>query len=121
MRSRPSSTPSAAQLPDWRDSEGAIGADEVAAALVEAVESDRREVHIPRAVKLLGMNDVAPGLAGPAARHDPRRVGGAQALLSAVAQPSPMARRSASSLRSHSSPTDSIQREASSSGSLRSS
>ncbi len=52
----------AAQLPDWRDSEGAIGADEVAAALVEAVESDRREVHIPRAVKLLGMNDIAPGL-----------------------------------------------------------
>ncbi len=52
----------AEQLPDWRNSEEAIGADEVAAAVLEAVESDRREVHIPRAVRILGINAVAPGL-----------------------------------------------------------
>ena len=52
----------AEQLPDWRDSEGAIGPEEVAAAVLEAVEEDRREVHVPRQVRLLAINDVAPGL-----------------------------------------------------------
>ena len=49
-------------MPDWRDAEGAIGAEDVATAIIEAVESDRREVHIPRVVKLLAINDMAPGL-----------------------------------------------------------
>jgi short-subunit dehydrogenase len=52
----------AEQLPDWRDSEGAIPADEVAAAVIDAVEEDRREVHVPRQVRLLAINDMAPGL-----------------------------------------------------------
>ena len=52
----------AEQLPDWRDSDGAIGPEEVAAAVLEAVEEDRREVHVPKKVRLLALNDVAPGL-----------------------------------------------------------
>ena len=52
----------AEQLPDWRDSDGAIGPEEVAAAVIEAVEEDRREVHVPRNVRMLGLNDLAPGL-----------------------------------------------------------
>jgi short-subunit dehydrogenase len=52
----------AEQLPDWRDSDGAIGPEEVAAAVIEAVQEDRREVHVPRQVRLLAINDVAPGL-----------------------------------------------------------
>jgi NADP-dependent 3-hydroxy acid dehydrogenase YdfG len=52
----------AEQLPDWRDSDGAIGPGEVAAAVLEAVEEDRRELHVPRQVRLLAINDVAPGL-----------------------------------------------------------
>ena len=107
----------AEQLPDWRDSDGAIGPEEVAAAVLEAVEEDRREVHVPRQVRLLALNDVAPGLAGPAAGRDPRRLGGAPALLSR-AQPS-RDRRRAASRRSQSAPTRSIQAAASSSGSGR--
>jgi NADP-dependent 3-hydroxy acid dehydrogenase YdfG len=52
----------AEQLPDWRDSEGAIPAVDVAAAIVAAVQEDKREVHIPSSVRLLGLNDLAPGL-----------------------------------------------------------
>ncbi len=52
----------ATQLPDWRDSEGAIDAEEVAEATVEAIEQDRREVHVPRVVKLMGLNGLAPGV-----------------------------------------------------------
>lgn len=52
----------AAQLPDWRNSEEAIPAEEVAAAVLSAVEEDRREVHVPRQVRLLALNDLAPGL-----------------------------------------------------------
>ena len=50
------------QLPDWRDSDGAIPAEDVAAAVLRAVEEDRREVHIPSNVRMLGLNDLAPGL-----------------------------------------------------------
>jgi short-subunit dehydrogenase len=52
----------ATQLPDWRDSEGAIEAEEVAEATVAAIEEDRREVHVPRVVRLMGLNGVAPGV-----------------------------------------------------------
>lgn len=52
----------AAQLPDWRDSDGAIPASDVADAVLKAVEEDRREVHVPAGVRLLGLSDVAPGL-----------------------------------------------------------
>ncbi len=52
----------AEQLPDWRDSHDAIAPELVAEATIEAIESDRREVHIPRQVRLLALNDLAPGL-----------------------------------------------------------
>jgi len=52
----------ATQLPDWRRSEEEVPAEEVAWATIEAVEGDRREVHIPRQVRLLALNDLAPGL-----------------------------------------------------------
>jgi 3-oxoacyl-[acyl-carrier protein] reductase len=50
------------EIPDWRRSEDAIEPEEVAAATIDGIERDRREVHVPRQVKLLAMNDVAPGL-----------------------------------------------------------
>jgi short-subunit dehydrogenase len=67
------------KVPDWRRSEDAISAEEVAVAVVRAVEEDRREVHVPANVRLLALNDLAPGLVdrllarvrGPAAA--PRR------------------------------------------------
>jgi short-subunit dehydrogenase len=52
----------ATQLPDWRNSKDAIPAEIVAAKTVEAIEKDRREVHVPGQVKLLALNDLAPGL-----------------------------------------------------------
>jgi short-subunit dehydrogenase len=67
------------KVPDWRRSDEAIAADQVADAVVRAVEEDRREVHVPGAVRLLALNDLAPRLVdsllarirGPAAA--PRR------------------------------------------------
>jgi len=50
------------RLPDWRTDENTIEAGRVADDIVAAVESDRREVHAPRAVKLLGLNGLAPRL-----------------------------------------------------------
>jgi short-subunit dehydrogenase len=50
------------EIPDWRRSEDAIGPEEVARAAIEAIVEDRREVHVPRQVRLLAINDVAPGL-----------------------------------------------------------
>jgi short-subunit dehydrogenase len=50
------------EMPDWRNSEDAIAPEEVAKATIEAIEEDRREVHVPRQVKLLAINDLAPGL-----------------------------------------------------------
>jgi short-subunit dehydrogenase len=52
----------AERLPDWRKSDDEIPASDVAEATLAAVESDRREVHIPRQVRLLALNDLAPGL-----------------------------------------------------------
>ncbi len=50
------------RLPDWRRDENAIPADEAAEDIIAAIEADRREVHTPRAVKLLGLNGIAPRL-----------------------------------------------------------
>lgn len=50
------------RLPDWRRDENTIPASQVAADIIEAVEADRREVHSPRAVKMLGLNALAPRL-----------------------------------------------------------
>ena len=52
----------ATRLPDWRQTESEIPAADVAAATLAAVEADRREVHVPRQVRLLALNDLAPGL-----------------------------------------------------------
>ena len=67
------------KLPDWRRDENTIPPERVADAIVEAVEEDRREAHVPAAVRALGLNGIAPRftdrlvsmLRGPAAA--PRR------------------------------------------------
>ena len=67
------------RLPDWRRDENTIPAEQVADAIVEAVEGDRREAFVPPAVRALGLNGLAPRLTdrlvaamrGPAAA--PRR------------------------------------------------
>ena len=50
------------RLPDWRRDENTVPAERVAEAIVAAIENDRREVHIPAAVRVLGLNDLAPRL-----------------------------------------------------------
>ena len=50
------------RLPDWRRDENTIPAGQVAEAIVAGVESDRREVHVPSAVRALALNDIAPRL-----------------------------------------------------------
>ncbi len=50
------------RMPDWRDFDEAISAEEVAMALISGVRDDRREVFIPAKVRLLGINGIAPGL-----------------------------------------------------------
>jgi short-subunit dehydrogenase len=50
------------QIPDWRNSEDAIEPAEVARATIEAIERDRREVHVPGNVRVLGLNSLAPAL-----------------------------------------------------------
>lgn len=50
------------RMPDWYRSRNAIGADKVADAVVAGIEADRREVHVPGQVRLLGLNDLFPGL-----------------------------------------------------------
>lgn len=50
------------RLPDWRRDENTIDAGRVAEEIVAAVEADRREVHAPKAVKVLGLNSIAPRL-----------------------------------------------------------
>ena len=49
-------------LPDWRSNDDELPADQVATAIVEAIEADRREVHTPRIVRLLGLNGISPRL-----------------------------------------------------------
>jgi short-subunit dehydrogenase len=50
------------RLPDWRRDENTIPPERVADAVVEGVEEDRREVHVPAAVRALGLNGLAPRL-----------------------------------------------------------
>jgi short-subunit dehydrogenase len=50
------------QMPAWYDSEGAIPPSKVAEALIAGVEANRRIVSVPKKVRLLGLNGVAPGL-----------------------------------------------------------
>lgn len=50
------------KLPDWRRDENTIPAEQVAEAIVAGVEQDRREVHVPPAVRALGLNGLAPRL-----------------------------------------------------------
>ena len=52
----------AEQLPDWRKSDQEISAERVAAETIAGIEADRREVHVPRQVRMLALNDLAPGL-----------------------------------------------------------
>ena len=52
-----------ATMPDWyHGEERAAPASELAAAVLRAVEADRRSVAYPREVRLLALNAVAPGL-----------------------------------------------------------
>ncbi len=50
------------RLPDWRRDENTIPASRAAADIIAAIEADRREVHTPKLVKLLGLNALAPRL-----------------------------------------------------------
>lgn len=50
------------RLPDWRQDDNTIPASQVAEDVIAAVEADRREVHSPAAVKVLGLNGLAPRL-----------------------------------------------------------
>jgi len=67
------------RLPDWRRPDEAIAPEAVAAAVIAAAEADEAAVHIPKNVRLLGLNGLAPrtvdrllrGLRGPSAA--PRR------------------------------------------------
>jgi short-subunit dehydrogenase len=49
-------------LPDWRSNDEELPPEQVATAIVEAIEADRRDVHIPRIVRLLGLNGISPRL-----------------------------------------------------------
>ena len=50
------------RLPDWRRNQNGIPASEAAEDIISAIEADRRDVHTPRIVKLLGLNGIAPRL-----------------------------------------------------------
>ncbi len=50
------------RLPDWRRDDNTIPAERVAEDIVAAIEADRRELHSPRTVRLLGLNGIAPRL-----------------------------------------------------------
>ena len=49
-------------LPDWRSNDEELPPEAVATAIVGAVEADRREVSVPKIVRLLGLNGVSPRL-----------------------------------------------------------
>jgi short-subunit dehydrogenase len=50
------------RIPDWLRPSDAIPPELVAEAIVRGVIEDRREVHVPRQLRLLGLNSLAPGL-----------------------------------------------------------
>jgi short-subunit dehydrogenase len=49
-------------LPDWLRREDAIAPDRVAAQLIAAIEADEPRVFVPGAVRMIGLNDIAPRL-----------------------------------------------------------
>jgi short-subunit dehydrogenase len=51
------------QMPDWYRGDDAIPPEKVAAAIVRAVEEDRRVAYVPPIVRALGLNGLAPRLA----------------------------------------------------------
>ena len=51
-----------ALLPDWRENENELPPQQVADAIVDAVEEDRRALYAPGLVRLLGLNGLAPRL-----------------------------------------------------------
>ncbi len=50
------------RLPDWRRDENTIPPEQVADAIVRGIEEDRRVVHVPGLVRVLGLNGLAPRL-----------------------------------------------------------
>ncbi len=48
------------RLPDWRRADEAIEPDRVAREILAAVEGDEAAVYVPAAVRLLGLNGIAP-------------------------------------------------------------
>jgi NADP-dependent 3-hydroxy acid dehydrogenase YdfG len=50
------------KLPDWRENEEELPPEQVADAIIHAIENDERAVYIPRIVRLLGINGIAPRL-----------------------------------------------------------
>lgn len=50
------------RLPDWRRGDDAVEPTEVAVAILAAVREDRAEVFVPAAVRMLGLNGIAPRL-----------------------------------------------------------
>ena len=50
------------KMPDWRRGGDAVAPEVVAAAILAAVEEDRREAHVPASVRALGLNGLAPRL-----------------------------------------------------------
>jgi short-subunit dehydrogenase len=49
-------------LPDWRSNDEELPPEQCASAIVEAIEADRRDVYVPRIVRLLGLNGISPRL-----------------------------------------------------------
>jgi len=49
-------------LPDWRANDEERPPAELATAIADAVEADKRGVYLPREVRLLGLNGIAPRL-----------------------------------------------------------
>jgi NADP-dependent 3-hydroxy acid dehydrogenase YdfG len=50
------------RLPDWRRNDEEQPVEPLVDAILEAVESDRRAVYMPRAVRVLGLSGIAPRL-----------------------------------------------------------
>lgn len=50
------------RLPDWRSNDRELDPARLAEAILDAVEADRRAVYAPGAVRLLGLNGIAPRL-----------------------------------------------------------
>jgi short-subunit dehydrogenase len=47
-------------LPDWRKSDDELPVEDAVDAIISGIEADRRSVYVPREVRLLGLNGIAP-------------------------------------------------------------